>query len=463
MNSANAFIALSISLTFSLANAAPAAVTAPIATAPAKVVAPAKDSVKTVTPSVATPPAATAATAVKDTVKPASTPAPAPAGNPPVVAKDTVKPASAAAPTAATVTPPISDTAKSASPAATPASPVSASPVAVAADSSASDSTAADSSKAGRPKKRKRIVRETTVNSIDELKGRYRSPKKALFMSLVVPGLGQAYVGQNWFNYTRGAVYFMTDVVLAFGWHHYVVDRQDAQIAKYRKFADNNWTQTAYEDSLERQLTSPFDAEKFSVVNPHRQSYCDAVQNRETNKGNALYAGCTEPQGTGYSAFKGEYDDETWGGVDSISTRRAQFVNPHQFYEIIGKEVEFINGWKGPENIQQQDSTFYVLDQDGIILKDAAGKPLPATKASQQEYIQMRAKANDYARMQAYFLGGMVVNHIISALDAALTAHYHNKDLYQTEVRWYDRVHLDGGFAWQGYQPATAVTARVTF
>jgi hypothetical protein len=75
----------------------------------------------------------------------------------------------------------------------------------------------------------------------------------------------------------------------------------------------------------------------------------------------------------------------------------------------------------------------------------------------------MRAKANDYARMQAYFLGGMVINHLISALDAALTAHYHNKALYQTETSWWDRIHLDGGLAWQGFLPATTVSARLTF
>jgi hypothetical protein len=325
----------------------------------------------------------------------------------------------------------------------------------------AADTTKPDSTKSASAKKRKRIVRETTVNSIDELKGRYRSPKKAMFMSLLLPGLGQTYVGQHWANYTRGAFYFLTDVALAYGWNYYVVVRQDQQIAKYRKYADVNWRQTRYETFLSNHIT-PFDQEKFDVINAHRQSYCEAVQNRDGIKGSGLYAGCLQPNESNYQSFQVEYDDETWS-TDSTTLRRKAFVDPHAFYELIGKEVEFVTGWSDAGDIDVGDSTFFIKGPGDAPLKGKDGKILPATTLKQQEYIYMRAKANDYARMQAYFLGGMVVNHLVSALDAALTAHYHNKTLYQTEVRWWDRVHLDGGLAWQGLEPATTVTAHVTF
>ena len=91
------------------------------------------------------------------------------------------------------------------------------------------------------------------------------------------------------------------------------------------------------------------------------------------------------------------------------------------------------------------------------------GKILPATTPLQQEYVSMRAKANDYARMQAYFLGGMVLNHLVSALDAALSAHFHNKALYQTEVQWYERLRLDSQLAWDGLSPKSTVVASYTF
>jgi hypothetical protein len=103
------------------------------------------------------------------------------------------------------------------------------------------------------------------------------------------------------------------------------------------------------------------------------------------------------------------------------------------------------------------------MGPDGNPLKDAHGLQVVATTLLQQQYVAMRDQANDYARMQAWFMGGMVVNHIVSAVDAALTAHYHNKSLYQTETSWYDRVRLNSEFAWDGYAPVPKVTASVTF
>ncbi|MEO6095468.1 MAG: hypothetical protein ABIW76_07260 [Fibrobacteria bacterium] len=314
----------------------------------------------------------------------------------------------------------------------------------------------ADSAQTGGKKKRKRVVRETTVNTIDELKGRYRSPKKALFMSMIVPGLGQAYVGQNWFNYTRGAAYFLTDVALAYGWHHYVVDRQDAQIAKYRKYADENWRQYKYEDSIARY------PDKVANRNLLRENYCEYVQEANTNKGNSLLQGCKSPLSGEYDSFKREYNDRD-SSAAAVALLRSSFPNPHNFYELIGKETEFITGWLDADSVFLGDSAYYAMGNDGNALKDAAGHLVLATTDMQQKYIGMRAQANDYARMQAWFLGGMVVNHIVSAIDAALAAHYHNKALYQTETNWWDRVRLDSYLAWDGYAPAPTVTASVTF
>lgn len=318
----------------------------------------------------------------------------------------------------------------------------------------AADTTAADSA-AAKAKKRKRIVRETTVNSIDELKGRYRSPKKALFMSLIVPGLGQAYVGQHWSNYARGAAYFLIDVALISGWHYYVVEKQDDEIAKYKRFADTHWSQGAYEDSIHNQSVTGFDKGRFDKRNPHRVSYCDYVQEVHTNSGLQLNKGCKDPGDPNFSAFQANQDDAGWS-VDSVSAHRAQFDNVQGFYEIIGKEEEFITGWDDANDnpIVMGDTTYNQL---------VDGKLVSPTTDHQQQYVSMRDQANEYARMQAYFLGGIVLNHIVSALDAALAAHFHNLSLYQTEVRWYDRVRLESRFAWQGGLPTPAVAAVMTF
>jgi hypothetical protein len=57
----------------------------------------------------------------------------------------------------------------------------------------------------------------------------------------------------------------------------------------------------------------------------------------------------------------------------------------------------------------------------------------------------------------------MVLNHIVSALDAALAAHFHNKSLYQTDLGWWDKLRLDSHVAWEGGAPRPTVSASLTF
>lgn len=288
-------------------------------------------------------------------------------------------------------------------------------------------------------KPRQRIVRETTINSINEGKGSYRSPKRALFMSLVIPGLGQAYIGQSAFTYARAATYFATDVVLGLFWYQYVVVKHDREVNHYHQFADTYWSQRKYEDSITQQSNS----KNFLDLNPARDTYCNAV----TASGSELQTGCKDPILPQYSgAFLSEVHGHDYpNSPDSTAAYRATFPNTFDFYSIIGQEQEFLAGWADAN----------VVYGDSAIL---------GTSVQRDQYVSMRAQANRYARMQAWFLGGIVLNHIASALDAALTARYHNKQLYETQsASWYDHLHFDGGLTMDQGWPKTNLTASLTF
>ena len=308
-----------------------------------------------------------------------------------------------------------------------------------------SDTAKTDTTAARKP--RQRIVRETTINTLNEMKGKYRSPKQALFLSLIIPGLGQAYVGQTKFNYVRAAAYFSADIVLGAFWYDYVVVKHDREVRNYHRFADTYWNQTRYEDSI----TQHSDVNVFAALNPARETYCNAVV-----PGGAVteLAGCKTPSSPNYSiAFLPLVHAHDYSGLpveeaaDSTAAYRASFPNTFDFYGIIAQEQEFISGWSDASDV----------------IYSGADTTITGTSAKRDQYIAMRAQANRYARMQAWFLGGIVLNHIASALDAALTARFHNRSLYETESMWYDRVHFDGGLAFEQGWPKTNFSASLSF
>jgi hypothetical protein len=297
--------------------------------------------------------------------------------------------------------------------------------------------------------KRKRIVRETTVNTLNELKGRYRSPKRALFLSLVIPGLGQAYVGNSAFNYARAVAYFAIDMSLGYAWYHYVSVRHDQQVRKYRIYADSNWSVSRYEDSLSSHFPTGTTPGTFQETNMSRELYCFTLINPNGSVAQEnLFRGCDEYDSATTSGslanFRELYKDEGLS-TQEIGSQRAKFADPFSFYEIIGKEQEFIVGWKDVNNV--------------VYTKDR----LNANSEMRDTYVSMRQKAEEYSKLQAYFIGGMVVNHIVSAIDAALAARYHNLDLYETETTWIDKIRLDSRISYAGNDLQSWVGAFVSF
>ncbi len=297
------------------------------------------------------------------------------------------------------------------------------------------------------PAPRARITRETTINPMDQKKGAYRNPKKALFMSLIVPGLGQAYVGQSAFTYARAAFYFGTEITLGLMWYQYTVVKYDRKTKQYRQFADTAWSQQGYEDAAFAASLTVGNA-SFRDLNFQRRNYCDAVQERETSTGNdILHPGCLELtdtiQTSKYQQFRTKYVDQS--SPEATSAFRATFADPVDFYALIGDYQEFIGGWN--------DVSSLAYSADSI----------SGSSDNRTIYNSMRKEAQDLSRMQAWFIGGIVINHIASAVDAALTARHNNRVLYEGEARWYDRMKVDGGMAFAGGRPYTHITARLSF
>ena len=327
----------------------------------------------------------------------------------------------------------------------TPLAPLSSSSITPAAELlglSSSSSVVASSSSARSRRELLGPVKVSRVNAIDEMKGSYKSPRKALFLSLVLPGAGQLYVGGSTANYARGAFYFATELALGGLWYHYSVTRYDQQVSRYEAFARAHYSIGKYEDqiySLYNQLSDDKHTAFKDQYLSDRQEYCGAIYNDpNTNK-------CSDIATA--DAHRGLFPK------DSLIKTSGTFYNPSVLYRIVGGDT-YVMGWDDVTNVRSSVDISTDLDNSK---KDTLG-----VSSNLVVYKGMRKTANRYAGYQAYFLGGILLNHIISAVDATVAAYSHNQGLYEEKVSWVDHLRFDSSVQWIG-DWSTQVQARLEF
>lgn len=281
-------------------------------------------------------------------------------------------------------------------------------------------------------------VKVSKVNGIDEMKGRYRSPRKAMFMSLVIPGSGQLYIGGSSFTNIRGGAYLALEVALWSGWYYFSVYKYDEQVKKYKDFAKDHYSIGRYE----RKMRDLYDQDAVNYESEFRARY---LGNRETFCegifGKATMHGCYDKSNLYHNDV--EYENDFVKNPVSLGEEldKISFDNASEVYQLLADRA-MVLGWDDIEN--EALAT-------GLGLEDPESETVTlGFSSNMKKYRSMRGKATDYADMQAWFFGGIILNHIVSAVDAAFTASSYNKALYQEDLSWYDRLHFDSGVQFFG-------------
>lgn len=101
--------------------------------------------------------------------------------------------------------------------------------------------------------------------------------------------------------------------------------------------------------------------------------------------------------------------------IGKFYSHRLPYYGGQQYFELIGKYQQFYQGW------DDADPNLKTYEQ--IVQKLADGG------ANFDYYSLERGKANDFYNIASKAVLVVVVNHIVSALDAAWTAHSYNKNL----------------------------------
>jgi hypothetical protein len=208
----------------------------------------------------------------------------------------------------------------------------------------------------------------------------YKSPWLAAGLSMAVPGAGEFYAESFW----KSAGFFALDVaawVLAYSYDR----RGDRQTDSFQDFANQHWSVAKYAQYALDNLAPPGAAyDGLFVSGTEGRPPWERVNWQVLNR---MERDISATQ-------KGQYYSHT-----------LPPYNDQQYYELIGKYPQFNQGW------------------DDALPIFVYGDPVTAQFLY---YSKERGKANDYYNNASTFVVVAVVNHVLSAVDAAWSAGTYN-------------------------------------
>jgi len=276
-------------------------------------------------------------------------------------------------------------------------------------------------------------VQVSKVHSIDEVKGTYKSPRKAMFMSLILPGSGQLYVGTKQSRYVRGVFYLAEEIALISGLYYHSIYKYDKRVKEYQKFAKEHFSVKRYEDAMNG-LYREWYKEAFNVLygDPVRDNYCKAFY------GTSGSSKCVENFGQNF----GNYPDDN-----------TPLYNSGEYYRVITNE-HLVLGWDDVAPNKDIEAYLPLLENPEVTREYMS----LGQSNNREEYLSIRKKANDLADRQVIFLGAIILNHIVSAVDAALSAKAHNNSLYEEKISFLEKIRLNSNFnAGENFRAEAAV------
>ncbi|MDR0304414.1 MAG: DUF5683 domain-containing protein [Chitinispirillales bacterium] len=245
----------------------------------------------------------------------------------------------------------------------------------------------------------------------------YRSPQKALFYSLLIPGFGQAYNKKYW----RTGLYAAIEVGMIAGAIYF---RKDAK--NVRKNAENFAKEHFEKDSLEkfyRKLTEYGEGIDYS--------YSDYEEEKEKDVGRLIFGdnlgffnefdSITGKETKGYERYLEEFDNDFYGNRFGVGS-------------IFG-----VHGWDdaAPDYGDKYSSFYpdkYDIDSATLLRIMIEGKAVFGASRNQNDYNSRMDYSRKQMQRSSVFIVGIFVNHVASAVDAFISAIIHNRKLLKEET-----------------------------
>ncbi len=286
------------------------------------------------------------------------------------------------------------------------------------------------------------IVIEKT-RSIDFAKNlkEYRSPKKAMFMSLLLPGLGQAYTKKYW----KTALFGVIEAAIIGFSVKFSVDGRDKK-EEAREFADLHFEPGKffrfYEDFEQYTAPDSMNVEDVSFI-----------------------------FGESLESYKNKYT--------GIKDKSYDYKYRQDYDRDIGSSP-FVQGWDDCE-LHFDPVTGYTLDSAGYVYSythyssdtlwqvnmldkkngDTIASGIYGYSSNQNKYNHMMSRSNHLYSVSGNILFLLLANHVISAVDAFISARAFNERLLNKQSLW-QRINLDQQIAFtsNGFESRYGIRVR---
>jgi hypothetical protein len=226
-----------------------------------------------------------------------------------------------------------------------------------------------------------------------------KSPWLAAGLSLLIPGAGEFYSESYW----KAALFLALDVA-AWGLAYHFDKKGDRQTDFFQNYADEHWSVVKYAQfSLEYFIPTERWNEYSGLITPGTNPPWERVNWNLLNRLEREISGTAN--GRYYSHTLPPYGEQ-------------------QYYELIGKYPQYTPGW--------DDAVLpYIYSETNVT---------PNFKY----YAAERGKANDFYTKATTFVTVAIINHVLSALDAAWSAASYNRNIHAS-VRM-QRIPTEFGF-----------------
>ena len=205
---------------------------------------------------------------------------------------------------------------------------------------------------------------------ITEKEPKKKSPKKAFFLSALLPGLGEFYAGSK-----KGFIFMAIEAAAMYTYFKFNSEGKDIE-TKFRDFANAHWIYSDYEQWL---------VDRFDAVDP------------------LLMQGITHEDSMAVISANEEISRDSQGNP----------IKNQQYYEMIGKYDQFVYAWDD-------------------VIEDPRGYPAyndSALSIKRDNYESLRNDSNKKLKTRDNGLKVMLLNRAISAIDAARFAWKRNQSL----------------------------------